>query len=61
MKKKIGKSNISNVSNDMIKVVILGDGTVGKTCLTLTYSTNKFPTKYGKLILIIFQKSVNFL
>ena len=60
MKKKIGKykSNISNVSNDMIKVVILGDGTVGKTCLTLTYSTNKFPTKYGNLISIVFSLKI---
>ena len=38
--------NISMVDEEYIKCVVVGDGTVGKTCMLVTYSRNEFPQEY---------------
>ena len=48
------------MKNEEIKIVAIGDGTVGKTCLTLFYKDKQVPKVYVPTVVDNYSKEVKF-
>ncbi|KER18833.1 hypothetical protein T265_15799, partial [Opisthorchis viverrini] len=46
-------------SNRPVKIVVLGDGMVGKTCLLMTYTSGHYPSEYVPTVFENYLGSVN--
>ena len=41
-----GPSKTNTMNGEAVKMVVIGDGTVGKTCLCVVYKDKRFPEEY---------------
>jgi small GTP-binding protein len=55
-----GSSGQDMIYLEHFKLVIVGDRSVGKTCLVVTYGTSKYPDKNPPTVLEAYQGVTNF-
>ena len=44
---------------DGVKIVVVGDGAVGKTCLITTFGENRFPSEYEPTVNDTYEVKIN--
>ena len=48
------------MSKDGVKIVVVGDGAVGKTCLITTFGENRFPSEYEPTVNDTYEVKINY-
>jgi len=57
----MSQNDLNNTDKQELKVVIVGDGAVGKTCLCTVFTTKEFPTSYETTIFDTQSSTINIL
>lgn len=50
------QSNNPNTDRQQLKITVVGDGMVGKTCMLATYTSKKFPSDYEPTMYVLKNK-----
>ena len=53
-------ASANNGKNDIVRLVVVGDGEIGKTCMIVCYCTDVFPDQYQPTIFDAHTANINF-